>query len=192
MRFVPQPPFVASLYPFGNPVPPSCSLRVCLVAKRLSATSLHRGPLHRCSPHLLRGVTHFTSGEQIPLSYLLDALRQMPALTHFTLQHCSAHWQETDVPRDLMVDIPHLTNLVVRADSPRFFVLLNEHLSLPKGAKRLFMLHTYAVAGWDRWARWFATFTLNHRSREWATICLPLWRGEGGFFPRMDRHGPSW
>lgn len=109
-------------------------------------------------PHLLRSVTHFTSGEQIPLPYLLDALRQMPALTHFTLQHCSAQWLETDVPRDLMVDIPHLTNLVVRADSPRFFVLLHEHLSLPKGAKRRFELHTYAVPGWDRWARWFATF----------------------------------
>lgn len=109
-------------------------------------------------PQLLCGVTHFTSGEQIPLPYLLDALRQMPALTHFTLQHCSAQWLETDVPRDLMVDMPHLTNLVVRADSPRFFVLLHEHLSLPKGAKRRFVLHTYAVAGWDRWARWFATF----------------------------------
>jgi hypothetical protein len=84
----------------------------------------------------------------------------MPALTHFTLQHCSAQWRlETDVPSDLMVDIPRLTNLVVRADSPRFFVLLHEHLSLSNGAKRRFMLHTYAVAGWDPWARWFATFS---------------------------------
>ena len=57
-----------------------------------------------------------------------------------------------------MVDMPHLTNLFVRADSPRFFVLLHEHISLPEGAKRGFELHTYAVAGWDRWARWFATF----------------------------------
>ena len=108
-------------------------------------------------PHLLRGVTHFTSGEQISLPDLLDALRLMPALTHFTLQYCSARWLETDVPRDLVVDMPHLTNLAVRADSPRFFVLLHEHLSLPKGAKRRLVLHTYAVAGWDRWARWFAT-----------------------------------
>lgn len=109
-------------------------------------------------PNLLRGVTQFTSGEQIPLPDLLDALGQMPALTHFTLQYCSAHWLETDVPRDLVVDMPHLMNLAVRADSPRFFVLLHEHLLLPKGAKRRLLLHTYAVAGWDRWARWFATF----------------------------------
>jgi len=42
----------------------------------------------RCiiAPHwLLRGVTRFTSGEQIALLGLLDALRQMPTLTHFTL-----------------------------------------------------------------------------------------------------------
>ena len=110
------------------------------------------------SPQFLRGVTHFTSGEQIPILYLLDALRQMPALTHFTLQHCRANWQETDAPRDLIVDMPHLTNLAVHADSPRFFVLLNDHLSLPKGAKRWLELRTFAVAGWDRWAGWFATF----------------------------------
>ncbi|KAH8979373.1 hypothetical protein EDB86DRAFT_3047603 [Lactarius hatsudake] len=106
---------------------------------------------------LLRGVTHFTSGEQIPFLPLLNALRQMPALTHFTLQYCRAQWQETDAPRDLVIEMPHLTNLIVHADSPRFFVLLNEHLSLPKGAKRWLELHALAVAGWSRWARWFAT-----------------------------------
>jgi len=110
-------------------------------------------------PHLLRGVTHFTSGEQIPLPALLDALCEMPALTHLTLQYCRAYWQETDVPRDLVVDMPHLSNLVVRADSPRYFVLLNEHLSIPNGAKRWLELHTLAVAGWDRWLRWFSTFS---------------------------------
>ncbi|KAH9055328.1 hypothetical protein EDB87DRAFT_1688347 [Lactarius vividus] len=106
---------------------------------------------------LLRGVTHFTSGEQIPLLLLLNALRQMPALTHFTLQNCRAQWQETDAPRDLVIEMPHLTDLVVHADSPRFFALLNEHLSLPNGAKRWLELHALAVAGWGRWAHWFAT-----------------------------------
>ncbi|KAH9046745.1 hypothetical protein EDB84DRAFT_1558096 [Lactarius hengduanensis] len=106
---------------------------------------------------LLRGVTHFTSGEQIPLLLLLNALHQMPMLTHFTLQYCRAQWQETDAPCDLVIEMPHLTNLVVHADSPRFFVLLNEHLSLPKGAKRWLELHALAIAGWSRWARWFAT-----------------------------------
>jgi hypothetical protein len=112
-------------------------------------------------PHLLRGVTHFASGENIPLPNLFDALRQMPALTHFTLQYYSyrsSHWLETDVPHDLMVDIPHLTHLIVWASSPHFFVLLNEHLSLPKGVKRRLYLEAGFVEGWGRWERWFDTF----------------------------------
>ena len=104
---------------------------------------------------LLRGVTHFTSGEQISLLDLLDALRQMPALTHFTLQHCRAHWEDTDAPRDPLIEMPHLKELVVHADSPRYFVLLNQRLALPQGAKRRLELRTLAVSGWDRWLRWF-------------------------------------
>src|SRR5260221_8229787 len=70
----------------------------------------------RCiiAPHwLLRGVTHFTSGEQIALLVLLDALRQMPALTHFTLQHCRAHWHDSEAPGDPPIEIPHLDGLVL-------------------------------------------------------------------------------
>ncbi|KAI0301533.1 hypothetical protein B0F90DRAFT_1817001 [Multifurca ochricompacta] len=106
---------------------------------------------------LLHGVTHFTSGEQIPLLHLLDALSQMPTLTHFTLQHCRADWEDTDAPREPLIQMPHLTHFVVHADSPRFFVLLNQRLELPKNAKRRLELRTLAVSGWDRWARWFAT-----------------------------------
>ena len=47
---------------------------------------------------LLRGITRFTSGEQILLLDLLDALRQMPALAHFAVQHCSAHCNFLTVP----------------------------------------------------------------------------------------------
>ena len=112
-------------------------------------------------PWLLRGVTHFTSGEQIPLLDLLDALRQMSALTHFTLQHCRAHWEEADAPLDPPIQMPCLTNLIVHADSPRFFAMLNRRLALPLKSKRQLVLHALAISGWDRWARWFAFLLPN-------------------------------
>jgi F-box-like len=105
---------------------------------------------------LLRGVTHFTSCEQIALLDLLDALRHMPALTHFTLQHCRAHWEDSDAPRDPLIELPHLEEFIVHADSPRYFVLLNQRLALPRGAKRRLELRVLAVAGWDRWLPWFS------------------------------------
>jgi hypothetical protein len=104
---------------------------------------------------LLRGITHFTSGEQILLLDLLDALRQMPALAHFTLQNCRAHWEDTDAPREPLIELPHLEEFSVHADSPRYFALLNQKLALPRGAKRRMELRTLAVAGWSRWLRWF-------------------------------------
>jgi hypothetical protein len=113
---------------------------------------------NRCivSPHwLLSGVTRFTSCEQITFPDLLDALHQMPALTHFTLQHCRAPWEDTDIPRDMLIELPHLEEFVVHADSPRYFVLLNQRLTLPRCAKRCLELRMLAVAGWHRWHRWF-------------------------------------
>ena len=106
---------------------------------------------------LLRGITHFTSGEQIALLDLLDALRQMSALEQFTLQHCRAHWEDSDAPRDPPIEMPHLKDFSVHADSPRYFTLLNQRLALPRGAKRRLELRTLAVAGWGRWERWFIT-----------------------------------
>jgi hypothetical protein len=104
---------------------------------------------------LLRGITHFTSGEQILLLDLLDALRQMPALAHFTLQHCRAHWEDTHAPREPLVELPHLEDFLVHANSPRYFALLNQRLALPRGAKRRLELHMVAIAGWARLVRWF-------------------------------------
>jgi hypothetical protein len=104
---------------------------------------------------LLRGITRFTSGEQILLPDLLDALRQMPALAHFTLQNCRAHWEDTDTPRDPLIELPHLEEISVHANSPRYFALLNQRLALPRGAKRRLELRTLAVVGWGYWLRWF-------------------------------------
>ncbi|KAH9986123.1 hypothetical protein BJV77DRAFT_84235 [Russula vinacea] len=52
--------------------------------------------------------------------------------------------------------MPHLRDFSVHADSPRYFTLLNQRLALPRGAKRRLELRTLAVAGWQRWQRWFA------------------------------------
>ena len=106
---------------------------------------------------LLRGITHFTSREQISLSDLLDALRQMPTLEHFSLHHCRAHWEDTDAPHEPLIELPHLEEILVHADSPHYFALLSQRLTLPRGAKRRLELRTLVVAGlgWDRWLRWF-------------------------------------
>jgi len=104
---------------------------------------------------ILGGITHFTSGEQIPLLALVEALSQMPALSHFTLQHCRAPWEDTDAPHDPLIELPHLKQFVVHADSPRYFVLLSQRLAIPRGARRRLELRTLAVSGWDRWLRWF-------------------------------------
>ncbi|KAH9959200.1 hypothetical protein BC827DRAFT_519691 [Russula dissimulans] len=104
---------------------------------------------------ILRGITHFTSGEQIPLLALLDALSQMPALSHFTLQHCRSPWEDTDAPHGPLIELPLLKQFEVYADTPRYFVLLSQRLAIPRGARRLLELRTLAISGWDRWLRWF-------------------------------------
>lgn len=139
----PGPPVVLSEKLFGGQAPIrhiNFSANRCIVSPRW----------------LLRGVTHFTSCEQIAFLDLLDALRDMPALTHFTLQHCRAYWEDSDAPRDPPIELPHLKVFVVHADSPRYFALLNQRLALPRGAKRRLELRMLAVAGWDRWLRWFS------------------------------------
>ena len=104
---------------------------------------------------LLCGITHFTSGEQILLLDLLDALRQMPMLEQFTLQHCRAVWEDASAPHEPPIEMPHLKEFSVHADSPRYFTLLHQRLTIPRGAKRRLELRTLAVAGWSRWERWF-------------------------------------
>jgi hypothetical protein len=47
---------------------------------------------------LLRGITYFTSNQQIPLQDLLDTLGQMPVLHSFTLEHFVPSWRYIDAP----------------------------------------------------------------------------------------------
>jgi hypothetical protein len=90
-------------------------------------------------------------------SVLLDALRQMPTLTRFTLQHCRPYWPDDEATGDSPIEMPHLEQLIVHADSPRYFALLNQRLATPQSTKRRLELRTLALGGWDRWQRWFTT-----------------------------------
>ena len=108
------------------------------------------------APHwLLRGITHLTSNQQIPLQNLLDTLAQMPVLHSFTLERCVLSWRGTDAPRDVRIRMPNLMYFTVDVDagSPIIFALLNRRLSLPDGAKRRLHSHqnvdSYASKPWS-------------------------------------------
>lgn len=105
---------------------------------------------------LLRGVTHFTSGQIITLPHLLNVLIQMPALVYFEFR-TRRRWIERNMDelRASPVQMPQLMNLVVSAVSPEEFVMLNQVLLLHVDAKRRIELpssafhsgfsHTYCI-----------------------------------------------
>ena len=95
------------------------------------------------TPHwLLRGITHFTSSQQIPFRDMLDTLRHMPVLYSLTLERCSLVWHNDDVPRDriLMQSLMYLT-VDVGEESAMVFLLLHELLALPDGARKRIRWH---------------------------------------------------
>src|SRR5260221_5330665 len=46
--------------------------------------------------------------------------------SHFTLQHSRPYWHDSETAADPPIKMPHLEELVVHTDSPRYFALLNE------------------------------------------------------------------
>ena len=106
---------------------------------------------HIVAPHwLLRGVTHFTSGELIALPELLDVLRQMSALAYFEFQHGRLCWMQPDVGklRASPIQMPQLMNLIVWTNYLDEFILLNQLLLLHVGAKRRLELPASAFRSW--------------------------------------------
>lgn len=103
---------------------------------------------------LLQGLTSFKTCGKVPLQDLLDALRQMPFLEHFTLLKCTAVWNEPDVPTNAAISMDKLEEFVVRTESPRHFVLLAMRLAMPVAVRKRLVVHTLAAPGWGFWARW--------------------------------------
>ena len=91
----------------------------------------------------LRGVTHFTSALSNTPSDLLDILCQMPALTYFEFRPLeSLNWRlDMTNRRGSPIQMPELKNLIVHADTPREFILLNRLLLLHVDAKRRMQLY---------------------------------------------------
>ena len=103
---------------------------------------------------LLRGLTSFTTVGRVSLPDLLDAMRQMPLLEHFTLLHSSPIWNESDVPPGTLIPMDKLEEFVVCAESPQQFVLLAMQLAIPETARKRLEIRRLAAPGWGFWARW--------------------------------------
>ncbi|KAH9174535.1 hypothetical protein EDB89DRAFT_1951406 [Lactarius sanguifluus] len=127
---------------------------------------------------LLRGLTNFTTGGRVSLPDLLDALRQMPILEHFTLLHCSPTWNESDVPPAAPIPMDKLEEFAVRAESPRHFVLLAMQLAIPETARKRLAVRTLAAPGWGFWARWLEALP-------------PLYSARGGLQHILISGGPT-
>jgi len=91
---------------------------------------------------LLRGVTHFTSTMSNTPSELLDVLCQMSALTYFEFRPLNSNWKfDMANLRTSPIQMPELKNLIVHADTPHAFILLNRLLLLHVDAKRRMELY---------------------------------------------------
>jgi hypothetical protein len=108
---------------------------------------------------LLKSITDFTTGADIALPELLDALRAMPQLQVLRVQHCRAVWDEDNTattagsglaaPRP--VPLPHLQLVAFRDTTPRRFVLLAPHIDAPPTVRRHLFWRAWAVPSWERW-----------------------------------------
>lgn len=127
---------------------------------------------------LLRGLTSFTTGGRVSLPDLLDALRLIPLLEHFTLLPCSPIWTESDVPLSGLIPMNKLEEFVVCAETPRHFVLLAMQLAIPETARKRLTVHTLAAPGWGFWARWLEALP-------------PLYSTRGGLQHVLISGGPT-
>ncbi|KAH9023098.1 hypothetical protein EDB85DRAFT_1992713 [Lactarius pseudohatsudake] len=107
---------------------------------------------------LLAGITHFTTGADVALPGLLDALREMPQLEMLRIPHCRAVWEEEDaeMPPTPRVVLPRLSLLSFRDTTPRRFIILSAHIDAPPTLRRHFFWRAWAVPSWDRWANMLA------------------------------------
>ncbi|KAI0301535.1 hypothetical protein B0F90DRAFT_309723 [Multifurca ochricompacta] len=79
----------------------------------------------------------------------------MPALTYLLIRGRHIHWGDVQVSNE-PIQMPHLVDFVVDADSPEVFVLLNRRITLPEGARRRLKLAMWFFCSWPTWTHWFA------------------------------------
>ncbi|KAI0299114.1 hypothetical protein B0F90DRAFT_1818232 [Multifurca ochricompacta] len=113
---------------------------------------------------LLNGITDFTTGADISLSELIEALRAMPQLEFLRVQHCRAVWDEEDTtggpthaPPPPRVTLPNLSLISFRDTTPRRFVMLSSRIDAPKTVRRHIFWRSWAVSNWDRWSSFLDT-----------------------------------
>ena len=111
---------------------------------------------------LLRGITHFTSNQRIPLQILLETLHQMPVLHSLTLERRILNWKGTDAPRDIQIPMQNLMYLTVDVDagSSVVFALLHRRLALPNGTKKRLRTHK-------------SIDSLNSKARNHSILAIP-------------------
>ena len=119
---------------------------------------------------LFHGLTSFKTGGNVPLLDLLDALRLMPALKHFTLFRCTAVWDEDDVFPTAPISMNRLEEFVVRTESPRHFVMLARHLAIPDAARKRLAVRSTPTAppeerAFGSWTTWLEALPSLYAAR---------------------------
>jgi hypothetical protein len=119
-----------------------------------------------CAPDwLLHGLTSFKTGGRVPLLDLLDALRQMPVLKHFSLSKCTSVWDDDDVFPGAPISMNSLEEFTVRTESPRHFVLLATHLAIPDRARKRLAVRTLAAPSSGSWTTWLEALPSLYSAR---------------------------
>ena len=122
---------------------------------------------HILVPHwIFRGITRFECHQQIMLHALLDVMREMPMLQDFELHSSFNHepWEDTDTPQSATIKMPSLMCLSVHAHSLRFFIVLNQRLALPEGARRRLELLYQIAWDLDHWKTWIPPLLASVRA----------------------------
>jgi len=119
----------------------------------------------RAPDWLLHGLQSFKTGGNVPLLDLLDALRLMPVLKHFTLFNCTTIWDEDDVFPTAPISMNKLEEFVVRTESPQHFVMLARHLAIPDTARKRLGVRTLAAPECGSWTIWLAALPPLYAAR---------------------------
>ena len=107
---------------------------------------------------LLAGIIEFTTGADVTLPEMLNALRSMRQLEVLRVHHCRAVWEDDaaagqgqGIGTASAVALPCLRLISFRDTTPRRFVLLAQRIDAPPTVRRHLFWRSWAVASWERW-----------------------------------------